>query len=237
MMGYRHTLQACLHYSCPHSEASKDVWGCPHTESSIPSLINLVENQFQTFRWNGRAFSVIYFWPSEQTYRKWPIIFTGRNCNMNGQKRQDPTWEERKRKCWVTVCELQKTVDVPFAIRNPPTFKTLTNQIAVFHHKNVKSNILKMDPHKNVESFDSEALQNDWREQVCVGQSHEGFWQDFITMIQEFEHMFDERHGIIVITEHHNKPTSPDNQLTSFATYHAELTAQEFEKAEMVNKL
>lgn len=102
--------------------------------------------------------------------------------------------------------------------------------MAEVHYTEGESKEIQLEGYKDVETIESKASLADWGEQVKVCQSCDGYQQDTIKMLIEFDKMWDVRLGQIGIVKHIFELNSPNLQPINSALYRAGPEARELKR-------
>lgn len=103
------------------------------------------------------------------------------------------------------------------------------------HFKEGEAKDLQMNCHKDVATTDSEALQIALRGEVKVIQSHHGYQQEILNIIQKFESMWGGPVGQVGIAKYRFYLTLPGSQLNILVTYRTRPKVWQLEKTK-INK-
>lgn len=236
MMVPKCTSHACLNYFPPHSNALNS--GLTLPASGMVYTVPYKSFQILTANLSTKSTSLLchmivaigddlpeMVFHSHPDHISTQIEREVRSLGLPSEKKGKQNAKSPARKC------RKQKVDVQSVLRNRQTFEKPTASVAAVHYKERESKELQMDRHEHVETVDSEAFQTDWKEQRNMAQSYDGYKQDILKVLEEFEHKCDGRLGRVGITKHCVELIWIDIQPIKSASHSAGPKEREFEKS------
>lgn len=126
------------------------------------------------------------------------------NISSNGRRQRTIAFQSEKNEKCISPVEIDRVEnrDVLSVSRNQQVLKSQTDPVAAMNYKEAELIKCQTDCHTDIETTDSETVQNWLGEQVNMCQSLNRYRQEIFKMLKEYEHMWDRHTGQIRITSH-----------------------------------